>query len=92
MNSHSVRSMEHCIACGGIGFYKVGDCPAGSLVVALPKEPQHGAFQRYAHPQCVVRRRGGIEKLLSLPDSELGLIRICDVSERTMKVIVNRGA
>jgi hypothetical protein len=83
--------MEHCIICGGIGYYKVDDCPEDFLVVALPKEPHHGPSQKYGHPRCIIRCRG-LKNLLALPKSELQRIRICDISKRAMKAIMKQSA
>jgi hypothetical protein len=91
MNSHAVRSMEHCIICAGVGFYRVSDCSANFLLVKMPLESHHGPFQKYAHPRCIIRYRG-LAKLLELPTEELGHIRICDVSKRAMGFILKRKA
>jgi D-mannonate dehydratase len=87
MKSHDVRQMHECIVCGGIGFYKLPDCAENFLVVVI--KPQADGWRVYAHPRCFVTRHG-IEKLLALPDEELNSIRLCDVSLRTMRSIMNR--
>jgi hypothetical protein len=88
MTSHDVRQMHECTICGGIGFYRVRECPSDSLLVAV-SPLRDDVRSAYAHPRCYVRSRG-IKSLLCLPDDELSRVRLCDVSKGTMSAIMRR--
>lgn len=61
------------------------------LVVCLHSEAAPKLHRRYAHPRCYEKQMG-LAKLLTLAEKELGSIRICDVSPKTMRLIVKRRA
>lgn len=78
MTSHDVRRIKICSVCGGAGIHNPKDPTIDvELMVAVP--------DGYAHPRCC-----DVEGLLRLDDGELDRIRLCDVSQRTMRAIMDR--
>ena len=79
MNSHDVRRLKVCRECSQIGMYR----PRNPEVPwPLVVQVENGEF---AHPGCMRTKA-----ILKLPDTELGAIRLSDVSRRTMQAILKR--
>ena len=89
MNVHEFRKIMPCILCGRLGIHQpsdaIGDVP---IVICVHGQGVPRRDRRYVHPRCYVRKMG-IANLLSLPNEELQHIRLCDVSRRTMKRILD---
>lgn len=89
-NAHEVRKLRVCILCSGAGIYKPASYDTMfPLVICVHSDAVAVRDRRYVHPRCYIRKMG-LKNLLTLPAAELAEIRMSDVSNRTMKALLNK--
>ena len=73
-----------CFVCGKPGAYKDDN----DIPIVILSLVNHGE-SRYAHPECYVKERG-VNEFLSLPNSELEMVRIRDISGHALNKILEK--
>jgi hypothetical protein len=89
VNSHSVRKLRTCCLCSDLGIYKPSEVVPMPLVICIHGDAVPPKQRSYVHPRCYLKKMGRA-KLLSMPDEELGEIRICDVAPSLLRAIMKK--
>ena len=90
LTAHDVRRIKVCSVCGEIGIYQPKRTEvAVPLVICTNSLAAPGHISDYQHIECFAPNER-FTKLATLPQSELEAIRMCDVSTKTMKRLLER--
>jgi hypothetical protein len=89
MSSHDVRNVRVCEHCNSPG--------SGLLQSGFSGQPYDSTYnaagtpiKHYFHPQCFVEKFG-FRKVTKLPADERSKFRICDISSRQMRRLLELG-
>ena len=87
ITAHDVRRIKICSQCGEIGIYKPERAEVEvPLVICTNSLRAPGSVADYKHPACYAG--SSLTKLVTLPKEERDAIRMCDVSTKAMKFLL----